>query len=205
MTFANVCIAPDLRLLRRGTEPCYPAVVHVLCLSGVLLAACTGGSSAPSTPAPAPAPAPAPSAVPLIDVRPITITFGGRPIARLLADGRTESVGENPPGAAMSPGPTLHPDGRIQLTKGGLTARISRGGEIYVSNRGPTEELFARIAGDHLAIGDEKNGVHVDGDMMVFDNGRDDVGKIEGTVDAGMRRTALVMLAAFFIEKSITP
>ena len=41
--------------------------------------------------------------------------------------------------------------------------------------------------------------------MMVFDDGRDDVGKIEGVVDAGMRRTALVMLAAFFIEKSITP
>jgi hypothetical protein len=174
---------------------CYPALVHVLqvCLAGVLLVACTGGSSSSSATAPA---------APLIDVRPITITFGGRPIARLLADGRTESVGENPPGGAMAPGPTLHADGTIQLTKGGLTARISRGGEIYVVNPGPKEELFARIAGEHLTIGDAKNGVHIDGDMMVFDNGRDDVGKIEGVVDAGMRRTALVMLAAFFIEKS---
>jgi len=105
----------------------------------------------------------------------------------------------------MSPGPTLHADGTIQLTKGGLTARVSRGGEIYVVNPGPKEELFGRIAGEHLAIGDAKNGVHVAGDMMVFDNGRDDVGKIEGVVDAGTRHTALVMLAAFFIEKSIAP
>jgi hypothetical protein len=168
-------------------------------LSGVLLAACTGGS-APSN---APASAPAPSAAHLIDVRPITITFGGLPIARLLADGRTEAVGQNPPGSAMSRGPTLHADGTIQLTKAGATARIASGGEIYVTNRGPKEELFARIAGDHLALA--KNGVHVTGDMMTFDDGRDDVGKIEGTVDAGMRRTALVMLAAFFIEMSIAP
>lgn len=191
--------------MRRWADSWYPAVVRVLrgCLSGVVIAACTGGS--PPSSATPPAPAPTPSAGLLIDVRPITITFNGRPIARLLADGRTESVGENPPGGAMSLGPTLHADGTIQLTKGGLTARISRGGEIYVSNHGPKEELFARIAGDHLAIGDDKNGVHLDGDMMVFDNGRDDVGKIEGAVDAGMRHTALVMLAAFFIDKSITP
>ena len=105
----------------------------------------------------------------------------------------------------MTPGPTLHADGTIQLTKRGLAARISPGGEIYVSKPGREQEVFARIAGDHLAIGDGKSGVHVDGDMMVFDDGRDDVGKIEGTVDAGMRRTALVMYAAFVIENSITP
>jgi hypothetical protein len=193
--------------LPRENDSCYPEVVRVLqvCLAALVLAACTGGSSSSSATAPAPTPAPTPSAVPLIDVRPITITFGGRPIARLLADGRTESVGENPPGGPMSPGPTLHADGTIQLTKAGLTARISSGGEIYVSNPGPKEELFGRIAGEHLTVGDEKNGVHVAGDMMVFDNGRDDVGKIEGVVDAGMRRTALVMLSAFFIDKSITP
>ena len=172
-----------------------------MCLSGLLLAACTGGSSVSS----AGAPAPASSAAALIDIRPITITFGGRPIARLLADGRTTSVGENPPGGAMSPGPTLHSDGTIRFTNGGLTARISRSGEIYVSSPGQGEQLAARIAGDHLAMGAQDNGVHVDGDMMVFDNGRDDVGKIEGAVDAGMRRTALVMLAAFFIDTSTTP
>ncbi len=126
-------------------------------------------------------------------------------IATLRVDGRTESVGSNPPGGAMSPGPTLHPDGRIELTKGGVTARISRAGELYVSHDGSKEALFARIAGEHLAIGDQKTGVHIESDMIVFDDGRDDVGKIEGAVDAGMRRTALVMLAAFFVEKSITP
>jgi hypothetical protein len=178
--------------------------VHTLqvYLSGVLLAACTGGSSDSS--ATASGPGRSQTTTRLIDVRPITITFRGRPIARLLADGRTESVGENPPGGAMSPGPTLHADGRIQL-KGTSIARIARGGEIYVLNSGSKEELFARIAGEHLAIGDEKNGVHIDGDMMSFDNGRDDVGRIEGPVDAGMRRTSLVMLAAFFIEKAIKP
>ena len=170
-----------------------------MCFLGVLVAACKDGSPAAS----ATAPVQTPSLVPLIDVRPITITFRGRPIARLLANGRTESVGENPAGGAMSPGPTLFADGTIQLTKGGPTARVSRGGEIYLSNPGAKEELFARIVGEHLAIGDAKNGVHFDGDMMTFDNGRDDVGKLEGAVDAGMRRTALVMFAAFLIETSI--
>jgi hypothetical protein len=97
----------------------------------------------------------------------------------------------------------LRADGTIQLTKVGATARISSGGEIYVTTPGGKEALFAHVAGEHLALA--KNGVHVDGDMMVFDDGRDDVGKIEGAVDAAMRRTALVMFAAFFIEKSITP
>src|SRR3954466_3479436 len=87
-------------------------------LSIVLLAACNGGSS-PTT---APAPVPPSAAAMVIDVRPITITFRGLPIARPLADGRTEAVGDNPPGGAMSPGPTLHADGTVQLTKSGATA-----------------------------------------------------------------------------------
>lgn len=193
------------RLSRHGASSCHPAFAQVLqvCLSGVLLAACTGGSPSSSATAPASAPAATPTPAPLIDIRPITITFGGRPIARLFADGRTEAVGSNPPGGAMSSGPTLHANGTIQLTKRGLTARISRQGEIYVSNPDPKEELFGRIADDHLAFG--KNGIHLEGDMMVFDDRRDDVGLIEGPVDAGMRRTALVMFAAFLIDMSITP
>jgi hypothetical protein len=178
-------------------------VVRVLqvCLSGVLLAACTGGSSGSSATAPPPAPASAPIAAPLIDIRPITITFKGLPIAKLHPDGSTESVGDNPPGGAMSPGPTLHADGTIQLAKG-LTARIASGGEIYVVSPDSKEELFGRIDGDHLALGAENKGiVHFDGNMMTFDNGRDDVGKIEGVVDAGIRRTALVMFATFLVEK----
>ena len=175
------------------SRPPMGAQVLQLCLSAALLAACTGGSPSSSATGSASA-----SATPLIDIRPITITFGGRPIARLLADGHTEAVGTKPPGSAMTAGPMLHADGTIQLTRRGLTARISREGEIYVSNPGSKEELFGRIAGDHLVFG--KNGIHLEGDMMVFDDRREDVGQIEGPVDAGTRRTALVMFAAFMID-----
>lgn len=160
--------------------------MRVLCLVALLVTACKGRSSPP------------PAA--LIDIRPITITFRGQPIAKLFADGHTEAVGENPPGGAMSPGPTLQANGTIKLTKGGTTARISSSGEIYVRRPNAKEELFGRIADDHLAIGTD-NGVHVLGDTMTFDNEKDDVGKIEGPVDDGMRRTALVMFAAFLIDK----
>ncbi|MCE9578721.1 MAG: hypothetical protein K8W52_36690 [Deltaproteobacteria bacterium] len=166
-----------------------------------LLAACTGGS--PPAPAAAPiATAPAPAVAALIDIRPITINFRGQPIARLFADGRTEAVGNNPPGGAMSPGPTLHADGTIQLTKGGRTARVTTDGEIVVASPGGKEAPFGRIVGDHLTLGEAPAGVHADGDMLVFDNGRDDVGQIVGPVDAGMRRTALVMTAAFFADSA---
>jgi hypothetical protein len=167
--------------------------VRVLPWLAMILVACSGNSSSSTT-----------TAAVLIDVHPITITFGGRPIAKLLADGRTEAVGENPPGGAMSPGPTLHADGTIQLANRDVTARIAPGGDVYVAKSGAKEQLFGHISGDHLAI-EGKNGVHVDGAMMTFDDGRDDVGKIEGVVDPAMRHTALVMLAGFFIEKSLAP
>ena len=68
----------------------------------------------------------------VIDLRPLTISFRGSPIARLFADGRTESAGPNAPGTILVPGPTLHADGTITMTKRGVTARIDGNGDIYV-------------------------------------------------------------------------
>ncbi len=168
---------------------------------GLLLVAC-GGSPAP---APTATEAAAPTVAPLVELRSITLTFGGAPIARLRADGRIESVGANPPGGPMSPGPVLKSDGTIQLTKGGRTARLAPGGDIYLTSPGRPEVLAGRIEGDRLWIADPPTRVHVEGARITFDDGVDDVGIIEGPVDAGLRRTALVMTAAAFLDHAAAP
>src|SRR5215831_15869057 len=67
-----------------------------------------------------------PTSKPTIALGEMTVRFDGNPIAKLHADGRTESVGNSKPGkdATFSPGPTLHADGTIDLTKGGYRARV---------------------------------------------------------------------------------
>ena len=140
----------------------------------------------------------------------MTITFGGLPIARLLADGRTESVGPNAPASAkFIPGPTLHGDGTIALTKAGFSARIDTDGQIYiVSPPGtePPEQLFGKISGNRLTLGTTGDGaVKIADATLTFDRADGpELGKLEGTVDDGMRRTALLMTAVFFIEMSIS-
>ncbi|MEJ7601252.1 MAG: hypothetical protein WKG01_25330 [Kofleriaceae bacterium] len=179
----------------------------------LVVSACGGSSSAPpATPTPAPARVKAlrsPNAP--IDLRPVTITFGGLPIARLLADGRTESVGPNQPASAkFNPGPTLRADGTILLTKPGLTARIDAEGQIYVINppgTDPAEQLFGKITGNRLTLGAAGDGmVKIDDATLSFDRegGGPEIGKLEGAVDDGMRRTALLMTAVFFIEMSLS-
>jgi len=143
------------------------------------------------------------AAAPLVDIRPVVISFRGQPIARLFADGRTESAGPNPPGAALTPGPTLHADGTITMTRGGVTARLDDHGDIFVMNPGASPQLFGRITGDQLAFSgsDRPWSVRVRGDMIEF--GEDNSSQIEGDVTPTMRRTALVMAAAFYIDGAI--
>ena len=145
-------------------------------------------------------------AAPLIDIQPLTISFQGKPIARLFADGRTESSGQNAPGTVLAPGPTLRADGTIVMTKGGVTARLDDKGNIYVIQPpgvSPPEPLFGTITGDELKLAksDQPWSVRVRGNLIEF--GKDNSSQIDGDVTPGMRRTALVMAAALYIDGAI--
>ncbi|MFO0618517.1 MAG: hypothetical protein U0414_38345 [Polyangiaceae bacterium] len=145
-------------------------------------------------------------ASPRIDLQPLTISFQGKPIARLFADGRTESAGQAAPGSTLTPGPTLHADGTMVMTRGGVTARLDDSGDIHVVQPpgvSPRERLFGRITGDELSFaGSERPwSVRVRGNVIEF--GEDNSSVIDGDVTPGMRRAALVMAAAFTIDGAI--
>jgi hypothetical protein len=141
----------------------------------------------------------------IIDLRPLTISFRGHTIAKLLPGGRTESAGQNAPGTQLVPGPTLHADGTIVLTKAGVTARIDKTGNFYVSEPagpGAREELFGRITDDQFMFsGSDRWSVRVRGNVIEF--GKHNSSQIDGDVTPAMRHTALVMAAAFYLETSL--
>ena len=145
----------------------------------------------------------------LIDVRPLTITFRGQPIARLFADGRTESAGPNAPGKdiPLLPGPTLRADGTIVMTKGGITARLDDKGNIYVlgaPGQNPREQLFGHIEGDQFTFDGSARPWNVRARGNIIEFGEDNSSQIEGEVTPGMRHTAVVMAAAFYIDGAIS-
>jgi len=165
------------------------------------------GCAKPSSP-PQPTPPASIAAATRVEIRPLTVSFRGQPIARLFADGRTESAGPNAPGTGLMPGPTLHPDGTMVMTRGGVTARLDDQGDIHVagpSGAAPGEQLFGRISGDQLSMAGSEQpwSVRVRGNLIEF--GKDNSSQIDGEVTAGMRHTALVMAAAFYIDAAISP
>ncbi len=144
----------------------------------------------------------------MIELRPLTITWRGLPIARLFADGRTEALGQTRPGpdAVLSPGPTLRADGTIALTRSGWTARVDERGDIFVVEPGPAprHRRFGRVSNDQLSLARSTQTwtARVEGSTLVF-NGPDDPNYIQGSVDAGARHTVLVMTAAFMIDAAL--
>jgi hypothetical protein len=169
-------------------------VVSGLC---VALVACSSSKSTP------------PALRPAIEVKELTVRFEGSPIARLHADGRTESVGNSKPGkdATFSPGPTLHGDGTIDLTKPGFTARIEADGDIVVvspSEAKQPDQPFGRVVGDQILLaGSRDSGVRLEGTKLVMFHESKVTNEI-GVVDPpALGRTALVMTAAFIIDMAI--
>ncbi|MBK9033341.1 MAG: hypothetical protein IPL61_19055 [Myxococcales bacterium] len=164
-----------------------------------------------STPPPSPAKdlataAASPSPAALIDVRPLTISFRGQVIARLFADGRTESAGPNAPGTALVPGPTLHADGTIVLTRPGVTARLDATGDLYVTDTTgarPREARFGRVADDRFTFAgsDRPWDVRVEGALPWFSP--EDSSQLDGVVTSSVRHTARVMAAAFYVEGAL--
>lgn len=145
-----------------------------------------------------------------IEIAELTVLFDGHPIAKLHADGRTESVGDSKPGpdAVFSPGPTLHADGRIELTKAGYTARVEGDGEIFIVppvSAGQVEQRFGLVTGEVLQTDDAgTSGVRVEGTKLVmFFDGKptNELGVFD---PPHLRRTALILTAAFFMDLAIS-
>ena len=106
----------------------------------------------------------------------------------------------------MVPGPTIRSDGTIVPTRAGFTARLDASGAVYVVDaRGatPREELFGHIVDDSFTFaGSERDwAVRVEGDVLWF--GEHDSSQIDGVVTPSLRRTALVMAVAFYIEGAL--
>lgn len=172
------------------------------------LACSSTGPTPPASKQEPHAAAPAPS--PVIEVKELTVRFDNMPIARLHADGRTESVGDTAPGpnATFSPGPTLRADGTIELTKSGFKARVEQDGDIFVVSpprAAQPDQLFGRLSGDTILLeGSRDSGVRLEGSKLVmFHEGKPTnvIGVIE---PATMGRTALLMTAAFFIDLAVS-
>jgi hypothetical protein len=149
---------------------------------------------------------PPPSKKPIIALGEMTVRLNdGNPIAKLHADGRTESLGDSKPGknATFTPGPTLHADGTIDLTKAGFKARVDTDGKVFVVAPNAPEQLAGRIVGDQLLSASGHTGIRVDGKKLIeFADGKDTA--TIGLIDPPrMKRTALVMTEAFFIDMSI--
>lgn len=188
-------------IVTAGCSDSQPSIPSAAVPSGSAVASPPASSAAASSSA-----ASSSLAAPLIDIQPLTISFQGKPIARLFADGRTESSGQNAPGTVLAPGPTLRADGTIVMTKGGVTARLDDKGNIYVIQPpgvSPPEPLFGTITGDELKLAksDQPWSVRVRGNMIEF--GKDNSSQIDGDVTPSMRHTALVMAAAFYIDGAI--
>ena len=173
----------------------------------VLLVACSSSSSTPPQAEQTAPQNPVSTPGPLIALGELTIRFENHPIARLHADGGTESVGNEKPGSPLSPGPKLHADGTIEL-KGGFKARVEADGNIVVvppRGTGQPERVWGRIAGDQLlTTGTRDSGVRLEGAKLVmFYEGKPT--NMLGEIDPpNMGRTALVMTAAFLIDMAIT-
>jgi len=171
----------------------------------LIIAAAACSKSPPDARAARGSAAPPPHAV--VDLQPITISFRGQPIARLFADGRTESAGPNAPGTGLVPGPTIHADGTIVLTRPGYTARIDAKGDVYVAGpAGPSsrEQLFGHLSADQFTFAGSTRpwDVRTRGNLIEF--GERDSSQIDGDVTPSMRHTALVMAAAFYVEGALT-
>ena len=68
------------------------------------------------------------------------------------------------------PGPTLHGDGTMVMTRGGVTARLDDKGDIYVVWSNGATRLFGRITGDQFSMAGSKQpwSVRVRGNLIEF-------------------------------------
>ncbi|HEY4055793.1 MAG TPA: hypothetical protein VGM39_04265 [Kofleriaceae bacterium] len=141
----------------------------------------------------------------LVDIKELSVNFDGNPIARMKADGTTESVGDNKPGkdAKFTPGPTFHANGTIDL-KGGYKLRLDADGEIYLISPPSAQKLnqrFARIDGNKIRF-ELDGGLELDGTTIKVISG--DHWQALGDVSPKeMGRTAMLMATALYVEMAV--
>ncbi len=185
------------------------APMSFACALVLLVAGC---ASAPPPPAPsAPvgngaeaAPRAAALPAPRLALAAITVTFDGQPIARLRPDGRSESVGTNPPGSPMQPGPTLRADGTITFAAPGVTAHLGANGDLRLRSN-DSDELFAHVTGDTLTFASTpRDSIRLDGDILRLPGGADR-NRVIGATTPALRRTTLVLTAVFFLAPALAP
>jgi hypothetical protein len=174
-------------------------------LSLLLVAACSSKGTARPTSTGARPDEPSPAASARVEVRALTVRFEGMPIARLHADGRSESVGdERPENGRFTPGPRFHADGTIELTKGGVRARLEPNGDlvwVVPSDAGQPDKPFARLTDDRLELAGARDaGVRLDGAKLVMFHAGKPTSVIGEVEPPSMGRTALLMTAAFFMD-----
>lgn len=134
----------------------------------------------------------------------LTVTFDGKPIARLHADGTSESVGNRPPGSPMTPGPTLHADGTVTFTGSYVTLCLEADGMLRLRSRDSDEEIAA-ITSDALNFTTTPDDpIRFDGDILLLPGGADR-NRVTGATNANLRVTTLVLTAAFYLAPSLGP
>ncbi len=188
------------------------AVMSQLVLATTLWATLTGCGSPPSPAAPTPAAPVPPLGVraadpsPSLELGEVTVSFQGHPIARLHADGTTESVADAKPGpdAVMAPGPLLHPDGTIALAlHPAYSVRVERHGAVSVL--GPAgEQPVGQITGESFTYVSTPSAwaFRFEGDSLNW-GGNGPLSQVTGATTPGLRRTVLALVAAFSIDLDI--
>lgn len=157
------------------------------------------GCSSSSAPAPVSnvATNAAPAAPPVLELGELTLTFDGKPIAHVHADGRTESVRHGGPDDPMVPGPTFHADGTISTRDGGQSLRVDADGDIHLLSAS-SDEVVARVTSDALTFTHSPGEpIRLDGDVLLLPGGADR-NRVVGATTPGLRRTMLVVTAVYY-------
>lgn len=171
-------------------------------LAAAFLVGCSGApESAPIAHGAPPKAAAAPPA-PRLALGELTVTFDGTPIARLHADGTSESVDKRPPGSPMTPGPTLHADGTVTFTGSDVTLHLEADGTLRLHSR-ESDEVLATITATALVFTTTPDQpIRFDGDILWLPGGADR-NRVAGAATAALRVTALVLTAAFYVAPSL--
>ena len=133
----------------------------------------------------------------MLELGELTLTFDGKPIAHVHADGRTESVSHGGPGDPMVAGPTFHADGTISSPRGEQSLRVDAAGDIHLLSPS-SDEVVAHVTSDTLTFTHNPGEpIRLDGDVLLLPGGADR-NRVVGATTPGLRRTMLVVTAVYY-------
>ncbi len=133
----------------------------------------------------------------MLELGELTLTFDGKPIAHVHADGRTESVSHGGPGDPMVAGPTFHADGTISSPRGEQSLRVDAAGDIHLLSPS-SDEVVAHVTSDTLTFrSNPGEPIRLEGDVLLLPGGADR-NRVVGATTPGLRRTMLVVTAVYY-------